>query len=88
MSGEKENFHRFNFSSPQTILHIFLPFVLREGEDSESDEESKKKKIARPEDCIPDLPENATARNFLKNAPTKGLWLPMGQEVKGKIYSI
>lgn len=36
----------------------------------------------RPEDDIPDLPENQSAREFLKNAPSKGLWLPMGVEVK------
>jgi len=36
----------------------------------------------RPEDSIPDLPENSAARDFLKNAPSKGLWLPMGMEVK------
>lgn len=34
------------------------------------------------EDAIPDLPENAAAREFLKKAPKKGLWLPMGKEVK------
>ena len=37
---------------------------------------------APPEDSIPDLPENAAAREFLKNAPTKGLWMPLGKEVK------
>ncbi|KAJ1456708.1 hypothetical protein M885DRAFT_616067 [Pelagophyceae sp. CCMP2097] len=36
----------------------------------------------RPEDFIPDTPENAATREFLKNAPSKGLWMPMGQEVK------
>ena len=36
----------------------------------------------RPEDAIPDLPENAKAREFLKNAPTRGLWQPLGKEVK------
>lgn len=36
----------------------------------------------RPEDTIPDLPENAKAREFLANAPSKGLWQPLGQEVK------
>eukprot|EP01045_Picozoa_sp_COSAG04_P011980 COSAG04_NODE_789_length_10269_cov_17.022745_4_plen_395_part_00 len=38
--------------------------------------------VERPEDSIPDLPENAAAREFLKNAPTKGLWQPLGQQVK------
>mmetsp|Transcript_140 Transcript_140/g.232 ORF Transcript_140/g.232 Transcript_140/m.232 type:complete len:188 (-) Transcript_140:148-711(-) len=36
----------------------------------------------RPEDSIPDRPENQEAREFLKNAPSKGLWLPFGKEVK------
>jgi retinitis pigmentosa 9 protein len=35
-----------------------------------------------PEDCIPDLPENAEAREFLKNAPSKGLYMPLGKSVK------
>ncbi|XP_046842157.1 retinitis pigmentosa 9 protein homolog [Xenia sp. Carnegie-2017] len=37
---------------------------------------------AKPEDCIPDLPENEKARDFLSKAPTKGLWMPLGKEVK------
>ena len=32
----------------------------------------------KAEDAIPDLPENQATRDFLKNAPSKGLWLPMG----------
>lgn len=36
----------------------------------------------RPEDCIPDLPQNQAAREFLSKAPTKGLWMPLGKEVK------
>ena len=36
----------------------------------------------RPEDAIPDKPENEAVRDFLKNAPSKGLWMPMGVEVK------
>ncbi|CAN8000251.1 retinitis pigmentosa 9 protein homolog isoform X1 [Ixodes scapularis] len=35
-----------------------------------------------PEDCIPDRPENKSAREFLSKAPTKGLWMPLGKEVK------
>lgn len=31
-------------------------------------------KEERPEDCIPDLPENKKAREFLAKAPTRGLW--------------
>ncbi|XP_066530988.1 retinitis pigmentosa 9 protein [Hoplias malabaricus] len=36
----------------------------------------------RPEDCIPDAPGNEDARDFLAHAPTKGLWMPLGKEVK------
>ncbi|KAM9308243.1 LOW QUALITY PROTEIN: retinitis pigmentosa 9 protein [Gastrophryne carolinensis] len=36
----------------------------------------------KPEDCIPDLPGNENARDFLAHAPTKGLWMPLGREVK------
>ena len=39
-------------------------------------------KYEKPEESIPDLPENAKARDFLKTAPTKGLWMPLGVEVK------
>ena len=35
-----------------------------------------------PEECIPDTEENRKAREFLANAPTKGLWMPLGKEVK------
>ncbi|XP_043920520.1 retinitis pigmentosa 9 protein [Protopterus annectens] len=36
----------------------------------------------KPEDCIPDTPGNEDAREFLAHAPTKGLWMPLGKEVK------
>ncbi|XP_033021842.1 retinitis pigmentosa 9 protein [Lacerta agilis] len=36
----------------------------------------------KPEDCIPDVPGNENAREFLAHAPTKGLWMPLGKEVK------
>ncbi|NP_001090377.1 retinitis pigmentosa 9 (autosomal dominant) L homeolog isoform X1 [Xenopus laevis] len=36
----------------------------------------------KPEDCIPDLPGNEHARDFLAHAPTKGLWMPLGKQVK------
>ncbi|KPP56768.1 hypothetical protein Z043_125581, partial [Scleropages formosus] len=36
----------------------------------------------RPEDCIPNTPGNEDARDFLAHAPTKGLWMPLGKEVK------
>ena len=51
-------------------------FVLEGSNADETKEEE------RPEDAIPDLPENQATRDFLKNAPSKGLWLPMGLEVK------
>lgn len=56
---------------PEDPSHGFV----KEGEIA-SDEEIP------PEDCIPDLPENQGARNFLKTAPTKGLYMPLGKEVK------
>lgn len=37
---------------------------------------------ARPEDSVPDLPENAATREFLAKAPSRGLWMPLGVEVK------
>lgn len=57
------------------VHHLNEAFV-REGNEYGSEEE------LRPEDSIPDLPENQVARNFLKNAPTKGLHMPLGKEVK------
>lgn len=36
----------------------------------------------KPEDCIPAEPGNEAARTFLANAPTRGLWMPLGKEVK------
>lgn len=48
---------------------------VREGSEEEEVEQ-------RPEDTIPDLPENQAAREFLKNAPTQGLFMPLGKEVK------
>ncbi|XP_029023150.1 retinitis pigmentosa 9 protein [Betta splendens] len=36
----------------------------------------------KPEDCIPAEPGNEEARNFLAHAPTRGLWMPLGKEVK------
>uniref|UniRef100_A0A668RSX8 RP9 pre-mRNA splicing factor n=1 Tax=Oreochromis aureus TaxID=47969 RepID=A0A668RSX8_OREAU len=36
----------------------------------------------KPEDCIPAEPGNEDARSFLAHAPTKGLWMPLGREVK------
>ncbi|XP_062846765.1 retinitis pigmentosa 9 protein [Trichomycterus rosablanca] len=36
----------------------------------------------KPEDCIPVAPGNEHAREFLAHAPTKGLWMPLGKEVK------
>ena len=67
--------HRLAF-----LLSLLDSFVLlhREGEHRSSDEEYE----PPPEESIPDLPENAAAREFLKKAPTKGLWMPLGKEVK------
>ncbi|TNM92858.1 hypothetical protein fugu_018260 [Takifugu bimaculatus] len=36
----------------------------------------------KPEDCIPAEPGNEDARKFLAQAPTRGLWMPLGKEVK------
>ncbi|XP_005141720.2 retinitis pigmentosa 9 protein [Melopsittacus undulatus] len=41
-----------------------------------------KENETKPEDCIPDMPGNEDAREFLAHAPTKGLWMPLGKEVK------
>ncbi|XP_019472333.1 retinitis pigmentosa 9 protein [Meleagris gallopavo] len=41
-----------------------------------------KEEETKPEDCIPDVPGNESAREFLAHAPTKGLWMPLGKEVK------
>ncbi|XP_030060306.1 retinitis pigmentosa 9 protein isoform X2 [Microcaecilia unicolor] len=41
-----------------------------------------KENETKPEDCIPDIPGNEHARDFLAHAPTKGLWMPLGKEVK------
>lgn len=41
-----------------------------------------KEDTEKPEDCIPDDPGNEDARSFLAHAPTKGLWMPLGKEVK------
>uniref|UniRef100_A0A8B9G2D3 Retinitis pigmentosa 9 protein n=2 Tax=Amazona TaxID=12929 RepID=A0A8B9G2D3_9PSIT len=41
-----------------------------------------KENETKPEDCIPDMPGNEGAREFLAHAPTKGLWMPLGKEVK------
>ncbi|XP_029445646.1 retinitis pigmentosa 9 protein [Rhinatrema bivittatum] len=41
-----------------------------------------KENETKPEDCIPDVPGNEHARDFLAHAPTKGLWMPLGKEVK------
>ena len=41
-----------------------------------------KEQEERPEDCIPETEQNREAREFLANAPKKGLWMPLGKEVK------
>lgn len=49
---------------------------IKEGEENDYDPDE------HPEDTIPDLPENQAAREFLKKAPKKGLFMPLGKEVK------
>ncbi len=51
-------------------------------EDFVEEGEGNDEIVERPEDAIPDLPENQKAREFLKKAPTKGLFMPLGKEVK------
>ncbi|GAA6229927.1 retinitis pigmentosa 9 protein [Lates japonicus] len=41
-----------------------------------------KEEEEKPEDCIPAEPGNEEARSFLAHAPTRGLWMPLGKEVK------
>uniref|UniRef100_H2XM38 Zinc knuckle domain-containing protein n=1 Tax=Ciona intestinalis TaxID=7719 RepID=H2XM38_CIOIN len=41
-----------------------------------------KEREEAPEECIPDTDGNREAREFLANAPKKGLWMPLGKEVK------
>uniref|UniRef100_H2YMA5 Uncharacterized protein n=1 Tax=Ciona savignyi TaxID=51511 RepID=H2YMA5_CIOSA len=41
-----------------------------------------KEREEAPEECIPDTEGNRAAREFLANAPKKGLWMPLGKEVK------
>lgn len=58
----------------EAILQQLGKFV-QEGDENSEEEE-------RPEEVIPDLPENAGAREFLRTAPTRGLHMPLGMEVK------
>ena len=51
-------------------------------EGQEFEVEAAQQQAARPEDSIPDLPENQAARDFLKRAPKVGLHMPLGKEVK------
>ncbi len=48
----------------------------------EGNVKDKEEEEQAPEDSIPDLPENQKAREFLKNAPIKGLFMPLGVQVK------
>jgi len=63
------NFHKKHSEEALSLLYEPPPGITKE--DTEA-----------PEDCIPDKPENQAAREFLKTAPTKGLWMPLGKEVK------
>lgn len=56
--------------------------VLQQLENFRQEGDEREDEEARPEDSIPDLPENQAAREFLKNAPQKGLFMPLGREVK------
>ena len=58
--------------------------LIREGEEIilDEDDENREQSSERPEDLIPDLPENQAVREFLKTAPRNGLHLPLGKEVK------
>lgn len=40
----------------------------------------------KPEDCIPDRPENQAARDFLAKAPSKGNWLDA--KIKECVYNV
>lgn len=59
----------------RVLIQVGSEAFVREGENDAEKEE-------RPEDSIPDLPENQAAREFLKTAPTQGLFMPLGKEVK------
>ena len=59
---------KFNYTSTRNKL-LICSLVSKETEEL-------------PEECIPDLPENKEARKFLSHAPSKGLWMPLGKEVK------
>lgn len=54
-------------------------FVLEGNNHCDEDESSSS---VKPEDTIPDLPENYEVREFLRTAPQKGLFMPLGKEVK------
>lgn len=57
-------------------------FIAQKSEEFVLEGEEVGEEEQRPEDSIPDLPENQAAREFLKNAPTRGLHMPLGKEVK------
>ena len=64
-----------NNQEREKILSSLGDNFTREGEIVEEEE-------VKAYNSIPDLPENQKAREFLKNAPTKGLHLPLGQSVR------
>ena len=68
-----------NYLLHRLLNYIRTVFYSREGEKFTTDELEE---LEAPEESIPDLPENAAARNFLKLAPSKGLWMHLGKEVK------
>jgi len=74
----EEGFQRRRLADPNDDPQQIRPvdFVYQQPPGMVKEEEEK------PEDCIPDKPENEKARAFLSTAPTKGLWMPLGKEVK------
>jgi retinitis pigmentosa 9 protein len=64
-----EKFHKANKDMSCNFMYEPPPGMVKEDDE-------------KPEDCIPDAPQNKDARDFLKHAPSKGLWMPLGKEVK------
>jgi Tfp pilus assembly protein PilX len=90
LSGEV-NLVKLASSSPETLALADAQSSMNEQEREINEKsaeaflregESLDEKELKPEDAIPDLPENQAAREFLKNAPTNGLFMPLGKEVK------
>mmetsp|Transcript_852 Transcript_852/g.3096 ORF Transcript_852/g.3096 Transcript_852/m.3096 type:complete len:287 (-) Transcript_852:48-908(-) len=77
---QEETFRKHKTEEEKRVAKLLTPAsLLREREEYE---QARQAAAARPEDCIPDLPENEDAREFLRSAPTKGLFMPLGKQVK------